>query len=427
MIDRLLIANRGEIACRIARTCRTLGIAVVCVFTEADANALWVREADRAFRIGSYLDVEGLVSVALRAGARAVHPGFGFLAENVAFARAVLAAGLIWVGPSPESMEALASKEGAKELAVRAEVPVLPNYTLENAEFPLMVKAVAGGGGKGMRRVDRREDLLAATQSAASEAARSFGDDRFILEPLLVQARHVEVQVLGDQHGTVIHLGERDCSLQRRHQKVMEECPAPDLPMRDQLHDASVRLARAAGYSNAGTGGELTLGEDITLNQLIVSSQAGAYTLAPSINGYSLIFAGTTPTLQNDSSESVTIQAGWQAASGLTKLGTGKIIFTAAAGSSTGSGTLAIQQGSVQLSAADTLPTNMAVILGDQNTAGSLEVDFDQTIASLSFQSRSSGVTNNVTIAEGATLTLNGSLIVGIVDGTSAGDTRRQA
>ena len=261
MIDRLLIANRGEIACRIARTCRTLGIAVVCVFTEADANALWVREADRAFRIGSYLDAEGLVSVALRAGARAVHPGFGFLAENVAFARAVLAAGLIWVGPSPESMEALASKEGAKELAVRAEVPVLPNYTLENAEFPLMVKAVAGGGGKGMRRVDRREDLLAATQSAASEAARSFGDDRFILEPLLVQARHVEVQVLGDQHGTVIHLGERDCSLQRRHQKVMEECPAPDLPMRDQLHDASVRLARAAGYSNAGTVEFLVSGE----------------------------------------------------------------------------------------------------------------------------------------------------------------------
>lgn len=187
--------------------------------------------------------------------------------------------------------------------------------------------------------------------------------------------------------------------------------------------DSIANLGATSGYSNAGTGGELTLGEDITLNQLIVGSQAGAYTLAPSINGYSLIFVGTTPTLQNDSSESLAIQAGWQAASGLTKLGTGKIIFTAAAGISTGSGTLAIQQGSVQLSAADTLPTNMAVILGDQNTAGSLAVDFDQTIASLSFQSRSSGVTNNVTIAEGATLTLNGSLIVGIVDGTSAGDT----
>ncbi len=261
MIDRLFIANRGEIACRIARTCRALGIAVVCVFTEADHNGLWVREADQAFRVESYLDVESLMDKAGRAGAQAVHPGFGFLAENVEFARAVLAAGLIWVGPSPESMEQLASKEGAKELARLAEVPVLPNYTLENAEFPLMVKAVAGGGGKGMRRVDRREDLLAATQSAASEAARSFGDDRYILEPLLQQARHVEVQVLGDQHGTVIHLGERDCSLQRRHQKVMEECPAPDLPIRLPLHEAAVRLARAAGYSNAGTVEFLVSGE----------------------------------------------------------------------------------------------------------------------------------------------------------------------
>ena len=261
MIDRLFIANRGEIACRIARTCRALGIAVVCVFTEADANGLWVKEADQAFRVESYLDIESLVLKARQSKADAVHPGFGFLAENVEFARAVLAAGLIWVGPSPESMERLASKEGAKLLAVRAEVPVLPNFSPETAEFPLMVKAVAGGGGKGMRRVDRAEDLAAAMQSAASEASRSFGDDRLILEPLLLQARHVEVQVLGDQHGTVVHLGERDCSLQRRHQKVMEECPAPDLPQREQLHEAAVRLARAAGYSNAGTVEFLVSGE----------------------------------------------------------------------------------------------------------------------------------------------------------------------
>ncbi|MBN9414805.1 hypothetical protein ABS71_06645 [bacterium SCN 62-11] len=261
MIDRLFIANRGEIACRIARTCRAQGIAVVSVFTEADAQGRWVVEADQAFRVESYLDIESLVSKARQAKADAVHPGFGFLAENVEFARAVLAAGLVWVGPSPGSMEQLASKEGAKELARQAEVPVLPNFTVETAEFPLMVKAVAGGGGKGMRRVERADDLSAAMQSAASEALRSFGDDRLILEPLLLQARHVEVQVLGDQHGTVIHLGERDCSLQRRHQKVLEECPAPDLPQRAQLHEAAVRLAQAAAYSNAGTVEFLVSGE----------------------------------------------------------------------------------------------------------------------------------------------------------------------
>ncbi|MFN8607329.1 MAG: biotin carboxylase N-terminal domain-containing protein [Vulcanimicrobiota bacterium] len=255
MIDRLLIANRGEIACRITRTCRRLGLAVVCVFTEADANALWVREADQAFRVSSYLNGEELVARALQCGAEAIHPGFGFLAENVDFARSVLEAGLIWVGPGPDSMAKLASKAEAKALAEAAGIPVLTNYTLENAEFPLLVKAVAGGGGKGMRRVDRREDLLAATQSAASEALRSFGDDRYILEPLLQQARHLEVQILGDGHGTVLALGERDCSLQRRHQKVLEECPAPDLPesIRRELHAAAVRLARAADYSNAGT------------------------------------------------------------------------------------------------------------------------------------------------------------------------------
>ncbi|MBS2039499.1 biotin/lipoyl-binding protein [bacterium] len=255
MIDRLFIANRGEIACRIARSCRRLGIAVVCVFTDADANGLWVREADQSFRVSSYLAVEELVARARQSGAQALHPGFGFLAENVDFARAVLQAALIWVGPSPESMQKLASKADAKKLAEQAGIPVLCNYDLENARFPLLVKAVAGGGGKGMRRVDRPEELMAATQSAASEGLRSFGDDRFILEPLLEQARHLEVQVLGDLHGRVLALGERDCSLQRRHQKVLEECPAPDLPesIRLELHAAAVRLAQAADYSNAGT------------------------------------------------------------------------------------------------------------------------------------------------------------------------------
>ena len=263
MIDRLLIANRGEIACRITRTCRRLGVAVVAVFTEADANAVWVLQADEAFRVPSYLDGAALVEVARLGGAQAVHPGFGFLAENAEFALAVVAAGLIWVGPSAESMERLASKEGAKQLAAQVEVPILTSMTREAATYPLMVKALAGGGGKGMRRVDRPEELEAALQSARSEAARSFGDDRILLEPLLLEARHIEVQILGDRHGNRIHLGERDCSLQRRHQKILEESPAPQLgeALRLQLHQAALRVAAAADYENAGTVEFLVSGE----------------------------------------------------------------------------------------------------------------------------------------------------------------------
>ena len=255
MIDKLLIANRGEIACRIARTCERLGIGVVAVFTDVDQKARWVLEAQQAFRVPSYLDVAALLQAARSSGAQAVHPGFGFLAENVEFARAVGEAGLVWVGPSPASMELLASKEGAKQLAQRVDVPVLTSMAVEKATYPLMVKAVAGGGGKGMRRVDTPAQLEAAMQSARSEAQRSFGDDRVLLEPLLAQARHIEVQVLGDRSGRLIHLGERDCSLQRRHQKIFEESPATHLSpeLRAQLQQAALRVAAAARYENAGT------------------------------------------------------------------------------------------------------------------------------------------------------------------------------
>lgn len=255
MIERLLIANRGEIACRILRTCGQLGMLGVAVYTEEERGGRWVREADEAFLVPSYLDQHALIQGALRAGVQAVHPGFGFLAENADFARAVQGAGLIWVGPTPESMELLASKEAAKQLAHKEGVPVLTSLSPESPRFPLMIKALAGGGGKGMRRVDRPEELEAALQSARSEAGRSFGDDRVLLEPLLNRARHIEVQVLGDQAGNLIHLGERDCSLQRRHQKILEETPAvglpPELPAR--LHEAALKVARAAGYRNAGT------------------------------------------------------------------------------------------------------------------------------------------------------------------------------
>jgi acetyl/propionyl-CoA carboxylase alpha subunit len=263
VIDKLLIANRGEIACRIARTCRRLGIGVVAVFTEVDREALWVRQAEQAFRVPSYLDSQSLLQAAKIGGAQAVHPGFGFLAENVEFARAVQAAGLIWVGPTPASMELLASKEGAKHLAQRVNVPVLTSMTADQATYPLMIKALAGGGGKGMRRVDSPAELEAALQSARSEAARAFGDDRVLLEPLLKQARHIEVQVLGDRSGQRIHLGERDCSLQRRHQKILEESPATHLSpeLRQKLHQAALRLASAAGYENAGTVEFLVQGE----------------------------------------------------------------------------------------------------------------------------------------------------------------------
>jgi 3-methylcrotonyl-CoA carboxylase alpha subunit len=273
VIDKLLIANRGEIACRIARTCRRLGIRTVAVFSEADRNARHVRLADEAVAIGpppaadSYLQIPRILEAMRRTGADAVHPGYGFLAESPAFAEAVRAAGLVFVGPSPEAMARLGGKDTAKEVAEAAGVPLVPGYrgadqsdarlAAEAAAigFPLLVKAVAGGGGKGMRRVDRPADLAEALAACRREARAAFGDERVLLERLIERPRHIEVQVLGDRHGTVLHLLERDCTLQRRHQKILEEAPAPDLPepLRAALADAAVRLARAAGYEGAGT------------------------------------------------------------------------------------------------------------------------------------------------------------------------------
>ena len=270
---KLLIANRGEIAVRIMRACRELGIETVAVFSEADANALHRRLADEAYPIGpapaseSYLNVESLLSAIEESGAEAVHPGYGFLSESAAFARAVEGAGAVWVGPSPDAMDLVGDKVRAKDLARRAEVPVLPGFDGEGADedrlaaeaerigYPVLVKASAGGGGRGMRAVSRPEDFAEAVRGARREAEAAFGDGTVFLEKLLEDPRHVEVQVMADVHGNVVHLGERECSIQRRHQKVVEEAPSPalDPELRREICAAAVRLARQAGYRNAGT------------------------------------------------------------------------------------------------------------------------------------------------------------------------------
>ncbi|MFN8636285.1 MAG: biotin carboxylase N-terminal domain-containing protein [Chloroflexota bacterium] len=279
--ERLLIANRGEIAVRVIRACADLGIRSIAVYSVADRDALHVRMADEAHPIGpgraseSYLSIPRILNVARATGAQAIHPGYGFLSESAAFAEACAAAGLTFVGPPPSAMELAGDKAAARRLAVSCGVPVVPGYDgpeqsdaaltaeAERVGFPLLVKAAAGGGGRGMRAAASRAELPEALAAARREALAAFGDDTLILERLIVQARHVEVQVLGDNHGGVIHLGERDCSVQRRHQKVVEESPAPGLSseLRAALGDAAVRIARAAGYTNAGTC-EFLLGED---------------------------------------------------------------------------------------------------------------------------------------------------------------------
>jgi geranyl-CoA carboxylase alpha subunit len=256
MFKSLLIANRGEIAVRIARTARRLGVATVAVYSDADRDAPHVRAADAAVHIGpaspreSYLDIAAL----LKAEADAIHPGYGFLSENPAFAEAVIASGRIWVGPPPAAMRALGDKANAKMLAAKAGVPVLPTYA-GKPEFPLVIKAVAGGGGRGMRLVRSPKQLDEALASAKSEALHAFGDDRVILERAILAPRHVEVQVFADAQGHCVHLGERDCSVQRRHQKLIEESPSPavDAKLRAKLGEAAVAVARAAGYVGAGT------------------------------------------------------------------------------------------------------------------------------------------------------------------------------
>ncbi len=255
-MNALLIANRGEIAARIARTCLKLGIRPVGVFAPDDVGSGHLRAVEEAVAVPGYLDVPALVEAARRSGCDAVHPGYGFLAENAAFARAVQEAGLTWVGPTPEAIEAMGDKRAARELAAAEGVPVLPGGPVELAShlgFPLMLKAAAGGGGKGMRLVGSAEDLEASLASARREAEAAFGSGELLVERALLAPRHVEVQVFGDAHGQVLVLGDRDCSLQRRHQKVIEEAPAPELPRRHELHEAALRVARAVAYQSAGT------------------------------------------------------------------------------------------------------------------------------------------------------------------------------
>ncbi|MCW1970862.1 MAG: hypothetical protein KIH69_022355 [Anaerolineae bacterium] len=284
-IHKLLIANRGEIACRIIRTCRAMGIATVAIYSEADANGLHVRQADEAVLIGpppsaqSYLRGDAIIATARERGCDAIHPGYGFLSENADFAEAVIAAGLIWVGPPPAAMRAMGSKTAGRASAVAAGIPIPPGLEIENLEFkmensdnaanssfsilnsqflsecPLLVKAVAGGGGRGMRLVNSPDELLAAISSAQREALNAFGDGRVFLEKFIVNPHHVEIQVFGDHHGNVVHLFERECSIQRRHQKIIEESPSPllDADLRGRMGAAAVQLAKSVGYTNAGT------------------------------------------------------------------------------------------------------------------------------------------------------------------------------
>ena len=269
---RILIANRGEIAVRVIRACRDLDIATVAVFSTADRDALHVRLADEAVCIGppspgeSYLHQRNLLAAAQITGADAVHPGYGFLAENAEFAEAVARAGLVWIGPPPAAIRLLGDKSKARDVAVAAELPVLEGGSLppsaeeaaalvDGIGYPLMVKAAAGGGGRGMRAIRGRSGLKAALESAASEARAAFGSGDLIVERLVERPRHVEVQVLGDSFGRTVQLGERDCSIQRRHQKLVEEAPAPSLgaDVRRSLGEAALRLARHVGYTSAGT------------------------------------------------------------------------------------------------------------------------------------------------------------------------------
>lgn len=274
-MKKVLVANRGEVAVRILRTLREMGIASVAVFSEVDRAALHVRRADEAVAIGpaaareSYLAIERILDAARITGADAIHPGYGFLSENADFAAACEGAGLTFIGPSAEAIRRMGSKTEARKVAVACGVPVIPGTTdgLEDpatalvfsrdAGFPVMLKAVAGGGGKGMRRVDREADFVASFSAASSEAANAFGNPAVFVEKLIERPRHIELQVLGDRYGHMIHLGERECSIQRRNQKIIEECPSPlmaiDPGLRNRMGQAAVKAAQAAGYANAGT------------------------------------------------------------------------------------------------------------------------------------------------------------------------------
>jgi len=274
MFRKVLIANRGEIAVRVMRTLREMDIATVAVYSDADRASLHVRMADEAEHIGpspsseSYLRIERILEAASRHGVDAIHPGYGFLSENAEFAAACEDAGIVFIGPSSDSIRKMGSKTAARQVAIAAGAPVLPGtdcgVSFEEARafgsahgYPILLKAVAGGGGKGMRRVDREQDLESALRDASSEAERAFRNGEVYVEKLVERPRHIEIQLFGDRHGNMVHLGERECSLQRRHQKVMEECPSPLVrarpEMRQAMGEAAIRAARAGGYYNAGT------------------------------------------------------------------------------------------------------------------------------------------------------------------------------
>jgi len=288
MFTKILIANRGEIARRIIFACRELGVTAVAIYSDADANAPWVRLADEAYplpgvtAVETYLNQEKILTIASQCEAEAIHPGYGFLSENADFAAACAARGLVFIGPSPQAMTSLGSKANAREMAIQAGVPVAPGVdgaglsvpelqtAVAHIPYPILIKASAGGGGKGMRVVWSADELSAAVQAARSEARSAFGDDHILVEKYFTEIHHVEIQVLGDHHGRVLHLFERECSIQRRHQKIIEESPAPVIQnddLRQQIAQAAVLLAQAAGYTNAGT------------VEFIVDGQGGFYFL----------------------------------------------------------------------------------------------------------------------------------------------------
>jgi acetyl-CoA carboxylase biotin carboxylase subunit len=273
MFKKILIANRGEIAVRIIRACRDMRIGTVAIYSEADKDALHVRMADEAYLIGpapsneSYLRWQTIIDVAKESGAEAIHPGYGFLSENAEFVREVTNQGLTFIGPSPEAMESMGGKMSARKIAIEADVPIVPGTTepLSSAEealeianeigFPVMLKASAGGGGKGMRYVESESELKNALEAAQSEALASFGDSEVYVEKAVVRPRHIEIQIFSDKHGNHVHLGERECSIQRRHQKVVEECPSPinDPELRAKMGEAAIKISKAVNYVGAGT------------------------------------------------------------------------------------------------------------------------------------------------------------------------------